>query len=262
MLTIPDRRLGSYRPPCSLDIAEAFLPWRPPSHSPPQDRAKRESRERQSKTTQGETALTMGPLPNVRHEKFVQALFAGKNATEAYTLAGYKPHQGNSSRLRWFEMVQSRLQELQGEAAANAEVTLQSILKELDQAIAVAKSKSQAQAMVSASGLKAKLSGLLTEKIEIGAPGAFDGAASTAQIVDGVLERLVIERFLPCDAEDRRGLIELYEKHLQEIDAYISAIQSRPILMEKVDVRRLDRPWQQLETHSAPARLRSNGSAR
>jgi hypothetical protein len=113
----------------------------------------------------------MEPLPNVRQEKFVQALFAGKSATEAYALAGYKPHQGNSSRLRWYEMVQSRLHELQGEAARSTKVTLESVCRELDEAISVARNKHQAQAMVSATSMKAKLNGLLTERIEIGAPG-------------------------------------------------------------------------------------------
>jgi phage terminase small subunit len=30
-----------------------------------------------------------GPLRNVRHERFVQALFEGQNATEAYATAGF-----------------------------------------------------------------------------------------------------------------------------------------------------------------------------
>jgi phage terminase small subunit len=35
----------------------------------------------------------MPPLENSRHERFVQTLFEGKSADEAYALAGYKPHR-------------------------------------------------------------------------------------------------------------------------------------------------------------------------
>ena len=41
----------------------------------------------------------MPPLGNPRHEKFVQGLFEGKSADEAYQLAGYKPHRQNAHRL-------------------------------------------------------------------------------------------------------------------------------------------------------------------
>jgi hypothetical protein len=159
-------------------------------------------------------------------------------------------------------MVQSRLAELQSEAAANAEVTLQSILKELDQAIAVAKSKSQAQAMVSASGLKAKLSGLLTERIEIGKPGAFDGCTSMAAIADEVLERL-IEQFRPIDERDRQGLIEMYQRHLKEAEEYVAAINARPIIASRVDPLNLSTPWTEHQPYApqSPARIgyRGNG---
>ena len=113
--------------------------------------------------------------------------------------------------------------------------------------------------MVSASALRAKLAGLMTERIEIGAPGAFDGLTSTAAIVDRVLEQL-IEHFIPLDETDRQGLISLYERHLAEVGEYIAAINSRPIVAESVDPRHLDRPWQTLQPRSAPARLRGNGA--
>ena len=99
----------------ALDIVEAFLPRRPPSHSPPQDRAKRESRERQSKPTQGEPALTMAPLRNQKHEKYALALFEGKPQNQAYVDAGYRYHEGNASRLRRNEQVIARLAELQAQ---------------------------------------------------------------------------------------------------------------------------------------------------
>ena len=201
----------------------------------------------------------MAPLNNARHEAFCRALFEGKSADEAFVIAGYKRNRGNASRLKANESVSRRLAELQHEAAKSAKITIESICEELSEATAVAKSKGQAQAMVSASALRAKLAGLMTERIEIGAPGAFDGLTSTAAIVDRVLEQL-IERFIPLDETDRQGLISLYERHLAEVGEYIAAINSRPIVAERVDPRHLDRPWQTLQPRSAPARLRGNGA--
>jgi hypothetical protein len=71
---------------------------------------------------------------------------------------------------------------------------VQSICKELDAAIGVAKQKGQAQAMVSAATLRAKLAGLMVEKVEVGNPGDYDDCETTAQVVDRMLERL-IEQF-------------------------------------------------------------------
>jgi hypothetical protein len=140
---------------------------------------------------------------------------------------------------------------------------LETILGDLADAAAVAKDRSQAQALVSAAMSKAKLLGLDVQRIELGSPGDFDGLTSTAAIVDRVLERL-IEAFIPIDAADREGLIALYEKQFAETGEYLAAIRARPICAERVDPRHLDIPWQQRETYSArsPAKLthRTNGT--
>src|SRR5262245_18124958 len=144
------------------------------------------------------------PLRNPRHERFVQALFEGKPANRAYADAGYAPHDGNCIRLRGNERIKARLAELQAQAARSAKITIESICAELAEATEVARTKGQAQAMVSASALRAKLAGLMIEKVEVGQPGDFDGLHSTAAIVDRVLER-VIEKFIPVDEADRQG---------------------------------------------------------
>lgn len=56
----------------------------------------------------------MPRLENLRHEKFCQ-LYVGKasfNMSEAYKLAGYKPHNGNASRLSANESINARVKEL------------------------------------------------------------------------------------------------------------------------------------------------------
>ena len=112
--------------------------------------------------------------------------------------------------------------------------------------------------MVSASSMKAKLNGLLTERIEIGEAGEFDSLTSTAAIVDSYLEQ-VIEKFRPVDQADREALLAMFKTFFAEVEEFIASLNARPVLAERVDQRRLDRPWQELEIRNPPARLRSNG---
>jgi hypothetical protein len=189
----------------------------------------------------------IGPLRNPRHEKFVKGLFEGLPASRAFVEAGYTPNDGNAIRLKGNDKVQARLAELQREAARSAKITVESICAELDEASAVAKSKGQAQAMVSASALRAKLAGLMIEKVEVGRPGSFEGIDTMAALVDKILADL-IEQFKPVDDEDRKGLKELMQRHLQEQSDFIAEINARPSVVERVDPRNLSRPWQEHET--------------
>jgi hypothetical protein len=151
-----------------------------------------------------------GPLRNARHEAFCRAVLEGHSIDESYTLAGYSKNRGNACRLNADENIQARLAELQGEAARSAKVTVESICRDLDEANALAKAKGQAAAMVSAATLRAKLAGLMVERVEVGNPGDFDGLTSTAAIVDRELE-LLIERFIPVDERDRELADEVTE---------------------------------------------------
>ena len=109
----------------------------------------------------------MPPLPNPRHEAFARALFEGQTADESYVKAGYSENRGNASRLKANESIQTRLAELQHEAAKASEVTIQSLLAELEHARSRADSLDQLSASVKAIEAKAKVSGLLTQRIEI-----------------------------------------------------------------------------------------------
>lgn len=108
----------------------------------------------------------MPVLKNARHEKFAQALAKGMNATEAYATAGYKGDRTAASRLSTNVNVAQRVAELQGRAAKKAEVTLESLLTELEEARVIALAEKQSSAAVSATMGKAKLTGLLIEKRE------------------------------------------------------------------------------------------------
>ena len=75
----------------------------------------------------------------------------GLNTTAAYEAAGFVKDDGNATRLRNQPAVQERVLELQEAAAKENKITIESICAELDAATAVAASRGQASAMVSAS---------------------------------------------------------------------------------------------------------------
>jgi hypothetical protein len=201
----------------------------------------------------------MPPLNNQRWERFAVGLFEGLSADEAFVRAGYSKNRGNASRLKSNEIVSARLSELQAEAAATSKVTVESICRELDEANKVAREKCQAAAMVSAATLRAKLAGLMVERVEVGAAGDFDAAESYADVADGLLAE-AIERFMPVDEQDRQSLIELIKRQAGEIREFLNSLQARPIVGERVDARNLSVPWRQHKPHGAPTRLKANGS--
>lgn len=62
----------------------------------------------------------MAVLLNPRHELFAQELAKGKNASESYITAGFKPNQGNASVLKAKQIILNRIAEIQMEHAAIA----------------------------------------------------------------------------------------------------------------------------------------------
>jgi hypothetical protein len=172
-----------------------------------------------------------GPLRNPRHERFAQALFEGKPASTAYAKAGYSPHDGNCIRLRGNERVQARLVELQQEAAASSQVTVASLLRELEDARLRANSLDQLGSVVKAIAEKAKISGLLVSRVEVGEAGAFSKCETHEDIADAMLSGWgsPTERFCPIDRNDRQGLIDMLDRHACELREYLAAFRARPV---------------------------------
>jgi hypothetical protein len=120
----------------------------------------------------------MPALANSRHEAFAQALARGSSATAAYVEAGYKQNRHNAAALAREKHIRTRVNELQeeqlaihqqatAEAAANAKVTLESLIAEAEAARAKAmEEKGGAAAAVSALTAKAKLAGMWREKVD------------------------------------------------------------------------------------------------
>lgn len=70
-------------------------------------------------------------LKNIKHERFAQFLAMGKAATDAYAEAGFKPDDGNASRLANKVEVVARVQEMTGAAAEKLGVTAERVMAEL-----------------------------------------------------------------------------------------------------------------------------------
>jgi hypothetical protein len=135
-------------------------------------------------------------LENPRHEAFAQALARGSSATAAYVEAGYKPNRHNAAALARKQHILARVSELQEEqlaihqqataqAAANAQVTIESLITEAEAARAKAmEEKGGAAAAVSALIAKAKLAGMWREKFE---------QHTTGSIQYERIERVIVE---------------------------------------------------------------------
>ena len=73
------------------------------------------------------------------------------------------------------ERVAARVAEIQYGGAARAEVTIASVLGELEEARTFAKEKNNPSAMVSATMGKARILGLISDRRGVGDVGPFDG---------------------------------------------------------------------------------------
>lgn len=110
-----------------------------------------------------------GPLANARHERFAQELVKGCSQSEAYRLAGYTPstaNEANASRLVRNDKVAARLAELKGEAAKEAVITAHDIARQLDEDRQFARELEAPSAAITATMGKAKVLGLLADRIE------------------------------------------------------------------------------------------------
>jgi hypothetical protein len=73
----------------------------------------------------------MPALKNQRHERFCQALAAGKSASLAYEEAGYVPNRGNASILKTRQNIIDRVLELQGHTQDRLVLSRQYVLDAL-----------------------------------------------------------------------------------------------------------------------------------
>jgi hypothetical protein len=149
----------------------------------------------------------MPALANPRHEAFAQAFARGSSAAAAYVEAGYKPNRHNAAALARKQHILTRVGELQEEqlaihqqaaaqAAANAQVTIESLIVEAEAARVKAMSeKGGAAGAVSAITTKSKLAGLWREKVD---------QHNTGSVQYERIERVIVEH-TSDDAADAKA---------------------------------------------------------
>ncbi len=124
-----------------------------------------------------------------KQERFVAEYLKDQNATQAAIRAGYskKTAAQQGSRLLMNVEVSKAVGKRQQRVAKKAEITVESLAAEYEEARRLAKKEGQASAMVAATTGKGKLSGLLVERHKhSGAIGTYD----LTKISDDDLDRL------------------------------------------------------------------------
>lgn len=139
----------------------------------------------------------MPMLDNRRHELFAQEAAKEASGRGAYKKAGYKTTVDaaadvNASKLLRLAKVRERIAELQDRGAIRAEVTVQSVLGELEEARKAAMSNGQTSAAVAATMGKAKIAGLIIDRRERGRPGEFEDMS------DEQLAEFIAREFAPA----------------------------------------------------------------
>ena len=178
----------------------------------------------------------MPTLRNTRHEKFALELAAGKSATEAYVLAGYRSSRRNASRLRTSEGVIGRVKELQAASANHAVISVATICAELDAAIQIAIQGKQAAAMVAASTLRAKLAGLLTDRVEIRQADPFASCESMEEIADTIAREGGVE----LSAEELVAFTKLVTEWHDAMKHFLASCKAQPVQPAMSQSQQLD----------------------
>ena len=127
----------------------------------------------------------MAALKNPRHERFAQALSAGKSAKDAYTSAGYSPSDSNGAWLARKEAISNRVEEInngkferqqkvEAAAAERSTITRAGLIEMAKEVYVQAKESGQSAAAVAALKEIGVLSGIRIERSERGSPGEYD----------------------------------------------------------------------------------------
>jgi phage terminase small subunit len=148
----------------------------------------------------------MPMLHNPKHEAFARNLVemtkTGGTQGNAYSKAGFKA-EGAAADVCASKLLKitkngiaQRVQELMRNGAKRAEVSVASLLAELEEARAGAADDRQFAAVTGAIMAKAKLSGMLVDKLEVGGPGAFDQCQSIREVAEAVLAQEPIDELI------------------------------------------------------------------
>ena len=169
----------------------------------------------------------MPVLKNPRHERLAQELAQNKTATEAMAAAGYSDPR-NSTRLTKKDEIRRRVEELQSRGAERAEVSVASLLGELEAAREKASDLDQLSAAVRAIEAKAKVSGLLVQRLEVTNVDAtvarLDAAESMSEIADTLVQHYEADGY-SFTANDKAQLIE----RVAAVSELLASCKAKPV---------------------------------
>jgi hypothetical protein len=132
--------------------------------------------------------------------------------------------------------------ELQQAAAKSCEISLESVCRELDQAIEVARAKGQAAPLVNAASLRARLGGLLVEKVELTQADSFENCESIEDISAKMLVDMSHDPNAEFSDEDKTKAAELFMRLLDEFQAFANSCAARSVnAVSRVDTSEIKR---------------------
>jgi hypothetical protein len=182
----------------------------------------------------------MPPLKDTRREAFAQKLMArpetGETQAECYEAAGFNANHDSAgvlgSRLANKAEVINRVREMQERIANQNHITLEGVCRELDEAVEIAKSKGQGAALVSAATLRAKLGGLLTDKLEV-RKADYSKIQESGDLARQMLYDTCREKNLPppedWQCEQAMALLQQFTDDIEATAKRIRVIEHRPV---------------------------------
>lgn len=110
----------------------------------------------------------MARLKDPRYERFANLIVEGCTSVEAYdAIEGKGRSPANASRWRNNKLISARIDELRDRAARKHEVTVDSLVDELEEARTMAQGLDQPAVMIQATVAKGKLFGLFSERVRV-----------------------------------------------------------------------------------------------
>jgi hypothetical protein len=168
-------------------------------------------------------------LRNARHESFAQQLVHGQKygwtRGSCYSRAGYKAEgegaEVNASRLlrNAKNGIAARVAEIVGNGAKRAEVSVQSLLNELDHVLAGAVDDKQFGAARAAIDSKARLKGLFIDRLEVGGAGSFAACEDTEAVIRQLMVEMTPEAALALTDQMRQAIERYASDHADIVDA-------------------------------------------
>ena len=155
----------------------------------------------------------MPELKNAKRERFCQEFITDLSAKLAAERAGYKQPHVKGAQLMAEDEVKARVAELQAKAAERNEITIDTMIQQIDDDRTFAREHKNPSAAVQASIAKAKISGNWTDHVQI------DAGKNDAQLAAD-LAKLMAPMFGKQAAEIEDSILALLKGETPALDIF------------------------------------------